>query len=132
MKKALSATLAALALTTTLAAPAMAGDGLKGAAMLPVKAVALTTGMVVGIPVAIARRSTTRSIDYSNKFADKIGGHEHGPPMLFAGLAAWPAGFITGSAQGLYLGSKNAWTNGTGEKPLSLDTFSLQEDVEGK
>lgn len=132
MKKSLPATLAALALATSLAAPATAGDGLKCAAMLPVKAVALTTGMVVGIPVAITRRSTTRSFDYSNKFADKIGGHEHGPPMLFAGLAAWPAGIITGSAQGLYLGSKNAWTNGTGEKPFSLGTFSLDEDLEGK
>src|SRR5262249_34835257 len=96
------------------------------AAWFPVKAVVVGTGMVVGIPVAITRRASTRSLGYTKEFADKIGGSDHIPPMFFAGFWGIPTGIFVGTCEGVYFGGKNAIVNGAGEKPFSLATFSLE------
>lgn len=128
MKKSLSALLA-LALTATLSAPAQAEsakDMAVNAAWFPVKAVVIGTGMVVGIPVAITRRASSRSIEYTQNFADNIGGKDHIPPMVIASVMGVPFGLLVGTGEGVYFGGKNAITSGSGEKPFSLETFSLQ------
>lgn len=131
MKKSLSMLLAALAIAT--AAPANAEDTkemAKNAALFPVKAVAMGAGMVVGIPVAITRRSSNRCIEYTQNIADKIGGHEHAPPAIFASVIGMPAGLIVGAGEGVYYGGKNAINGGAGEKPFALATFSLDSELE--
>lgn len=131
MKKSLSMLLAALAIAT--AAPANAEDTkemAKNAALLPVKAVAVGTGMVVGIPVAITRRSSNRCIEFTQNFADKIGGKEHMPPTMFGAILGMPFGLIVGTGEGVYYGGKNAIEGGAGEKPFGLGTFSLDSELE--
>ncbi len=129
MKKSISAFLAALALASTLNAPAQAEDTktmATNAAWFPVKALVVGSGMVIGIPVAITRRSSNRCLEYTRNFADNIGGKEHIPPMVFASLMGIPFGLISGTAEGVYYGGKNAIVNGSSEKPFQLATFSLE------
>jgi hypothetical protein len=64
-------------LALTLNTPAFAeseGTMAKQALMLPVRMAAIGSGMVVGIPVAIVRRTGSRSVEFTEKFADNIGG----------------------------------------------------------
>ncbi len=131
MKKSLSMLLAVLAISAC--APANAEDTkemAKNTALFPIKAVAMGAGMVVGIPVAITRRSSNRCIEYTQNIADKIGGKEHGPPAIFASVLGMPAGLIVGAGEGVYYGGRNAINGGAGEKPFALGTFSLDSELE--
>jgi len=131
VKKSLLTILAALALTTS--GPAYAEDAKEmaiNAAWFPVKAVAVGSGMVVGIPVAITRRTSNRCIEYTQNFADKIGGKEHIHPMLFASVMGVPFGLLVGTGEGVFYGGKNAINHGVEEKPFSLGTFSLDSELE--
>lgn len=131
MKKSVLTILAALALTAT--GPAYAEDAKEmaiNAAWFPVKAVAVGSGMVVGIPVAITRRSSSRAIEYTQNFADKIGGKDSIPPMFFASFMGIPFGLLVGTGEGVYFGGRNAISHGVEEKPFSLATFSLDSELE--
>jgi hypothetical protein len=131
VKKSLLTLLAALALTTC--GPAYAEDAKEmaiNAAWFPVKAVAVGSGMVIGIPVAITRRSSNRCIEFTQNFADKIGGKEHIPPMMIASVMGMPFGLIVGTGEGVYFGGRNAINHGVEEKPFSLSTFSLDPELE--
>ncbi len=134
MKRTVLSFLAALALTLPVIAPApaLADDGLKDMTMntvlFPIKAVGIGAGMVVGIPVAITRRASVRSMEFTDTFADKIGGHEHIPPRAMASLAGIPFGIIVGTGEGVYYGGKNAIVNGS-EKPFCLGSFSLESEM---
>lgn len=133
MKKSFLTLLAAVAMTTALCGPARAEDFKEmatNAAWFPVKALAVGTGMVVGIPVAVTRRSSNRCIEYTQNFADKIGGKEHIPPMVFASFMGMPFGLLVGTGEGVYFGGKNAITHGVEEKPFQLSTFSLDPELE--
>ena len=105
----------------------------KGYAMFPVKALAIGSGALVGIPVAIVRRSSSRSIEFTQNFADyeKTGGHENIVPSAFAMILGLPFGLIVGTGEGVYYGGKNAINNGY-ESPFSLASFSLDSDLEGE
>jgi len=131
VKKSLLTLLAALALTNC--GPANAEDMkemAKNTALFPVKALAIGSGMVVGIPVAITRRSSNRCIEYTQNFADQIGGKEHIHPMLFGSLMGMPFGLLVGTGEGLFFGGRNAINHGVEEKPFSLATFSLDPELE--
>lgn len=131
MKKSLSMLLAALAIAT--AAPANAEDTkemAKNAALFPVKAAAVGAGMVLGIPVAITRRSSNRCIEYTQNIADKIGGKDSAPPCIFASFLGMPAGLVVGIGEGMYYGGKNAIDGGVGEHPFGVGTFSLASELE--
>lgn len=124
-----------LAITAALVAtcsPALAeseGTMAKQAALLPVRLVSIGAGGFLGIPVAITRRSSNRCIEFTESFADKIGGKDHLVPMTFASLMGVPFGLIVGTGEGVYAGGRNAIASGW-EKPFSLESFSLQEDLE--
>jgi hypothetical protein len=101
----------------------------KTAAWFPVQVIGVTSAWVLGTPIAMTRRSAIRIHDFTSEGADKIGGHDHFPPVLFASVFGVPAGTLVGSAEGVYMGGKNAIGHGV-EHPFSLDSFSLGEDME--
>jgi hypothetical protein len=98
----------------------------KNTAMFPVKALAVGAGLVVGTPVAVVRQTAERSMGITGDFADKIGGKDSLPPVLFASVLGVPFGLLVGSAEGVYFGGKNAIQHGV-EKPFSKESFSLGE-----
>ena len=134
MKKSIALIMAFAAVSVcpwTAVTPAWAGDeGLgscaKNTVMLPVKAASVSTGLLVGIPIAVLRRTANRCHEYVGAFADKIGGKDSGPANIFASVAAIPFGLLVGTEEGVYEGSKNAIQSGV-EKPFSLDSLSLGE-----
>lgn len=123
--------IAALASTATL--PAAAADEPKTMAenvvLLPVRAASIASGLVIGIPVAIARRSSNRVIEYTGNFADKMGGKDHIPPKIIGSVFGLPFGLLVGTGEGVYYGGKNAIGNSV-EKPFSLAAFSLDKELE--
>ncbi|MGH9551891.1 MAG: hypothetical protein ACRD3W_21075 [Terriglobales bacterium] len=135
MKKSLALSLALAVCAVGAITPAQADDtSLKGCAvnavMLPVKAVGIGTGMIVGVPMAILRRSSNRCIECTETGADHLGGREHGPPMVLAAVLGYPMGMIVGTGEGLYAGTRNAIQHGS-EKPFSLASMSLADDLGG-
>ncbi len=127
-----AALLTILALGAALPAQAEDAKGMAtNAAMFPVRAASVATGLVVGIPVAIMRRTSNRCIEYTDNFADKIGGHEHGPPVMFGAILGMPFGLLVGSGEGVFYGGKNAFCNSV-EKPFSLATMSLDTELDEK
>jgi hypothetical protein len=116
------------------AAPAFAGDTdagsmAKNAAWFPVQAAGVGTAWVFGTPICVARRCAVRIHDFTSEGADKIGGHDHFPPVLLASFFGVPAGTIVGMGEGVLYGGKNAISYGV-EHPFGLDSFSLGSDVE--
>lgn len=119
----------AFALTTGSLLPACADEPsamLKNTAMLPVRTLGLGAGLVLGTPVAVVRQTAERSIGFTGTFADKIGGKDSLPPVLFASVLGVPFGVLCGSSEGLYFGGKNAIVHGT-QHPFSKESFSLGE-----
>ncbi len=119
-------------LALTLNTPAFAeseGSMAKQTLMLPVRMAAIGTGMVVGIPVAIVRRTGSRSVEFSEKFADNIGGKEHMIPLGMASLMGVPFGMVVGTAEGMYSGGRNSINHGW-EKPFSLETYSMGDELD--
>ncbi len=133
MKKTLAVALALSALSVTPITSARADDGFKDAAKqtvkLPLRAAGVATGLVVGVPMAITRKASNRMIDYTQSFADKIGGHTSAPPVIFASMVGLPFGMLVGTAEGVYVGGTNAIQQGV-EKPFSLESMSLAEKLE--
>jgi hypothetical protein len=132
--KSLRAQAAALLTVVALSAalPAQADEAksmVTNTLMFPVRAASVATGLVVGIPVAMLRRSSNRCIEFTDNFADKIGGHEHGPPMVFGAVLGMPFGLLVGSGEGVFYGGKNAFCNSV-EKPFSLQTMSLDTELD--
>jgi hypothetical protein len=129
VKKSLSL-LSAVAALTISSLPAMAdtNDCVKNTLMLPVKAASIGVGAVVGIPVAITRRSADRCYEFTNNFADKIGGKENLPPRAFGMVLGVPFGMLVGTGEGVLDGGRNA-VHYSCEKPFGLDSMSLGDDV---
>ena len=127
----------ALSLAALIVAPIQAAhagdDGLRDAARqtvrLPLRAAGVATGLAVGIPVAVTRRASNRMIECTSSFADKIGGHNSAPPVIFASMVGLPYGMIVGTAEGVYTGGTAAIQQGV-DKPFSLESLSLQEKLE--
>ena len=121
--------LLALTLNTSPAFAESEGTMAKQALMLPVRMVAMGSGMALGIPVAIVRRSGARSVGFTESFADNIGGKEHMIPMGMASLMGVPFGLMVGTAEGVYSGGRNSISHGW-EKPFSLESFSMGEELD--
>lgn len=120
---------AGLMMSVLSALPARAdsvNDMAKNTAMFPVKVVAVGSAAAVGTPIAVTRQVCVRIREFTGEFADKIGGKEDFPPNLFASVLSIPFGTLVGTAEGLYMGPKNAVKHGV-EKPFSQDSFSLGE-----
>ena len=134
MKKPLALSLALVAVSMWTLLPARADGGWKDAAkntaLVPVKAASIASGLALGVPMAIVRRTSNRCIEKTSSGADNIGGHESAPPVLFAAVLGLPAGLIEGTGEGIYQGTKNAIQFGA-TKPFSLESFSLAEDLGG-
>ncbi|HEY9790828.1 MAG TPA: hypothetical protein V6D22_10540 [Candidatus Obscuribacterales bacterium] len=122
---------AALMLGMAGGAPAFAADSsmVQTAAWFPVQAAGVATAWVIGTPICVVRRSAVRIHDWTSEYADKIGGHDHFPPVLFASLLAVPFGAVAGTGEGIYYGGHNAIMHGI-EHPFSMDSFSLGSDLE--
>lgn len=131
MKKFSLLALAALSLASAPAFAESEGSMAKQAVMLPVRMTAIAGSVVVGTPVAIVRRSGVRCVGFTESFADNIGGKEHIVPMGMASLMGVPFGLLVGAGEGVYAGPKNAVSHGW-EKPFSLDSFSMGEELESK
>jgi hypothetical protein len=131
VKRISTALAAGILLSMSTFAPALADDDktmnmLKGTAMFPLRVVSVSAALVVGTPVAIARRTGVRIRDYTAAAADNIGGKDHFPPNFFASFFSVPAGTLVGVSEGCYYGPKNAIVHGV-DKPFSLDSFSLAD-----
>jgi len=126
------AVLAVAALASTVNVQALADepkDMASNAVLFPVRAASIASGLVIGIPVAIARRSSNRVIEYTGNFADKMGGKDHIPRKYSVPSFGLPFGLLVGTGEGLYYGGKNAFSNSV-EKPFSLAAFSLDKELE--
>ncbi len=121
--------LLALTLNTSPAFAESEGTMAKQALLLPVRMVAMGSGMALGIPVAIVRRTGARSVGFSEQFADNIGGKEHMIPLGMASLMGVPFGMVVGTAEGVYSGGRNSISHGW-EKPFSLESFSMGEELD--
>ena len=120
------------ALMSMAQAPAMADDAksmVTNVALMPVKAASIATGLVVGVPVAIMRKSSNRTIEYTGNFGDKIGGKDHMVPMMFGSVMGLPAGVIVGTGEGVFYSGKNAFSHSV-EKPFCLASMSLDKDLD--
>lgn len=119
-------------MTVTSLVPARADDGLQDAvkhtAMVPVCALSVASGLVLGVPVAIFRRASTRMINYTESVADAIGGRNSAPPMIFGSVIGFPMGLVVGTGEGIYAGTTNAVQKGV-EKPFSAASFSMDENL---
>ena len=135
MKKVQTLVAAALLLGLSAVAPVRAADSsdvntmAKNTVWFPVQVAGVATAMVVGTPIAIIRRSATRIHEYTVDGADKIGGHEHAPPVLFATLFGVPAGTLVGVGEGVSMGCKNAIAHGV-DHPFGLESFSMGDNIE--
>jgi hypothetical protein len=126
--------LAALALGLTTVGPAFAGDNdtatmAKNVCWFPVQVAGVATAAVIGTPICAVRRCAVRIHDFTSEGADKIGGHDHFPPVFLASFFGVPCGTLVGMSEGVYYGSKNALSHGV-EHPFGLDSFSMGSDVE--
>lgn len=139
MKRITQALFAASLLVGAACTPSMAADDdkfmamAKGTAWFPVRVASVAAGCVFGTPVAMTRRTAVRIRTINEQSADKIGGHEHFPPNLFAAFFSVPAGTLIGVAEGAYYGPKNAISQCM-EHPFSKDTFTMGDsyDADGK
>ncbi len=116
------------------AMPALAADNdtmtmAKETVWFPVQVVGMTSGCGFGIPICMVRRCAVRIHDFTVSAADKIGGHQNFPPVMFASLFGVPAGLLVGTSEGLYYGGRNGISHGW-DKPFCPESFSCQTDVE--
>jgi hypothetical protein len=119
--------LSILAMSCGLIQPATAANVnqlLEGTVLLPARTLGLATGIVVGSPIAVLRKSTENINAITNKITPD--NHNVIPKVIAAGLVGIPFGIAAGAPEGVYLGSKNALVNCI-NKPFSVDSYSLGE-----
>jgi hypothetical protein len=132
----ISKLVAALALLLSAGfAPAIAADDpLQQAvesSLMVTRVGGIGTAMVVGTPVAIIRQTRKSYVNWTEKTADKIGGHDCGPCCLLASVVTVPIALVVGPATGTYYGTKNAFSKGF-SNPFSPASFSLAENYTGE
>lgn len=117
----------ALVLATAISilglSPAKADDdAIKGAFMIPVKAVAFVAGVGIGTPIAVIRKTASNE----KSMTGEISGKNSDNPLMVgtSGLVVMPFAVFKGSLEGMVAGVQNSWKNSS-EKPFSSDSFSL-------
>jgi hypothetical protein len=123
MKTETKSLLFSLALAVTSSCPVWAveaPDVAKALVKTPVRLVAFGAGAVVGTPIAVLRKSYQNTMSTAGEKSDS--------KLKQAGAYALclPVGIFTGTAEGVYLGTKNSWMNSS-EHPFGKDSFSLGE-----
>jgi hypothetical protein len=121
MKKLCAAFLCGLAISTLAVAPAFADDDgvLSVVVGMPLKGASVATAMVVGLPVAIVRKSAENTKEQTKKVA----GDNANPVMTgLAALVGLPIGLVSGTIDGSQAGFKNSLKF---DKPFSKEQFSL-------
>lgn len=122
MKRISAAFLCGIAMCTLAATPASADDGMFSKIFgLPIKGASIATGMAVGVPVAIVRKSCSNTKEHTNKIAGDDAG------MIKKGLASivgLPMGIVTGTFAGSQAGFKNSLKC---DKPFSKEQMSLDD-----
>ncbi len=121
MKKFCAAFLSGLAICTFAVTPAFAdGDGVLSVVVgMPLKGASVATSMVIGIPVAILRKSTENTKDETNKLAGDNGNFVM---KGLAGLVGLPIGIVSGTIDGSQSGFKNSLKC---DKPFTKEQFSF-------
>ena len=100
--------------------PAQADDSVKGALMIPVKAVAFVAGVGVGTPIAIVRKTASNDKSMAGQLSDKDN-------VLLRGassIVCLPFAVFKGGLEGSVAGVQNSWKNSS-EHPFSTDSMSL-------
>lgn len=120
--QALLITLAVAGMGTAPASAAEEGGVLSVIVGMPLKAASVATTLVVGTPIAVARKIGNNTCDMTKAVA----GDDSNPLMTGAvGLFVAPVGVIAGTAEGGFYGVKNSMVHV--DKPFSKDQFSLGE-----
>jgi hypothetical protein len=135
MNKYWSATVIGSFLAIALAAPSSADDGpqqsgkktgspsVAGGKNVTQRLASFTTGVIVGTPIAIFRKSVECTVSDTKELV----GESRNPVFLVpAGIISLPWGVFSGGVEGLYTGVANSWVN-SDDKPFSKDAFSLGE-----
>ncbi len=121
MKKLSAAFLAGMVISTLAVAPAFADDDgvLSVVVGMPLKGASVATSMVIGIPVAIVRKSAEATKEQTKKVA----GDKANPVMTgFSALVGMPIGIMSGTIDGTKKGFKNSLKC---DKPFTKEQFSL-------
>lgn len=132
MKKSLIAALSMLTMASTVA-PVFAADDdslekVINGTMMITRVGGLGTGIVIGTPVAMTRRTVSTYKAWTNELADQVGGHEFGPSVLLVSLVTAPAAVAWGGLTGAFYGTRNAVSHFN--EPFSANTFSVQDDYD--
>ncbi len=118
MTKLCAAFLSGLAISSLL--PAWADDGVLSVVVgMPLKGASVATSMVVGVPVAIVRKSAQNTKEQTQKVA----GDNANPFMTgFAAIVGLPIGMVSGAIDGSQSGFKNSLKC---DKAFSKEQFSM-------
>lgn len=121
MKKFCAAFLSVLTVSVFAVTPALADDDgvLSVVVGMPIKGASVATSMVIGVPVAIIRKSAENTKDQTKKIA----GDNANPVMTgLSALVGLPIGLVSGTIDGSQAGFKNSLKC---DKPFSKEQFSL-------
>lgn len=121
MRKVMLSTLAAFLMAGVVQAPSHADAGEMGKALIkfPITMTSFAAGTAVGTPIAIMRKSMSNTKETYGNYSDGGFVKKSGGMVIAPGV-----GVVKGSAQGIMIGPKNAWSNSS-EHPFSKDVFSL-------
>lgn len=97
-----------------------------GDAGLGGRLIGFPAGVLVGVPVAIVRRT---GIEIKQGVKDLVGDTDNWFIIGPAGVLAVPYGGVSGGIGGVLYGVKNAWV-GAGDEPFGKDSFSLGDNVD--
>jgi hypothetical protein len=97
-----------------------------GDAGLGGRLIGFPAGILVGVPVAIVRRT---GIEIKQGVKDLVGDTDNWFIIGPAGVLAVPYGGVSGGIGGVLYGVKNAWV-GAGDQPFGKDSFSLGDNVD--
>lgn len=126
MTKTALAVLSSLAVGALGCAPVHAVEGMEvGQDVMKTTArlTIFTAGAVLGIPIAVVRKTAQNTVDTSKEMAGKS---ENKAAKAGLGLVGVPVGVFTGGLEGVWLGTTNSWTSSK-DKPFSKDLVSLGE-----
>jgi len=126
MTKELGAILSGLAVTVVACAPAFAVEGMEvgqAVAKTTVRLPLFAAGTVLGVPIAIVRKSCKNTSTATKELRDKSENK-----FAKAGLSVFgpPVGIFTGTLEGMWIGTDNSW-KASKDKLFTKESVSLGE-----
>lgn len=124
MTKELKAILSSLAVTVVSCAPAFAVEGMevgKAVAKTTVRLPLFAAGTVLGVPIAILRKSAKNTSETTKELREKSENK-----FAKAGLSVFgaPVGVFTGTLEGMWVGTDNSWKSSK-DKLFTKESVSL-------